>query len=243
MTASEARSILEEAVPGGAATSCVLGRHQRLRLTDVEGGANAAMLLFNRDHLLERYNMPDTLKAQHTAFVTRGHVLYSDMGRILCSIVEDDCGWHDTVCGLSDEDSVREKYGERRYGENRNAFHRNARDGLLVELGKWGLGARDLVPNLNLFSKVVADAQGTLAFAAGHARAGASVMLRAEMNVLVVLAACQHPLDPNPEYRPAPLRLEVLRSDPPGPDDLCRRSRPENERGFANTERVFRGLH
>jgi uncharacterized protein len=57
-----------------------------------------------------------------------------------------------------------------------------------------------------------------------------------------VLAACQHPLDPSPEYRPGPLELEVLRGEAPGQDDLCRRSRPENERGFANTERTFRGL-
>lgn len=242
MTPTDPRSILEEAVPGGAMTSCVLRRHQRLRLTDVEGGANAAMLLFNRDHLLERYNMPDTLKAQHTAFVTKGHVLYSDMGQILCSIVEDGCGWHDTICGLSDEDSVRERYGERRYGEHRNAFHRNARDGLLIELGKWGLGPRDLGANLNLFSKVVADPGGGLGYVSGHSRPGASVELRAEMNVLVVLAACPHPLDPNPEYKPRPIKLEILRGEAPGPDDLCRRSRPENERGFANTERMFRGL-
>src|SRR5689334_21351230 len=150
------RLLFEEDVPGGAMWSHALRRHQALRLIDVEGGANVAMLLFNRDHLLERYNMPDTLKAQHTAFVTRGHVLYSDMGRVLCSIVADGCGWHDTIGGLSDAALVRQKYGEKRYQEQRNAFHRNARDELLTELGKWGLGARDLVPNLNLFSKVTA---------------------------------------------------------------------------------------
>jgi uncharacterized protein len=239
MTTSEPRPILEEAVPAGAMTSCVLRRHQRLRLTDVEGDANVAMLLFNRDHLLERYNMPDTLKAQHTAFLTKGHALYSDMGRILCSIVEDSCGSHDTICGLLDEDLVREKYGERRYGQHRNAFYRNARDGLLIELGKWGLGPRDLVANLNLFSKVTTDPDGRLGYVAGHSRAGAAVELRAEMNVLAVLAACPHPLDPSPEYKPRPVKLEILRGAAPGPDDSCRRSLPENERGFANTERMF----
>jgi uncharacterized protein YcgI (DUF1989 family) len=84
MTPRDSRPLLEEALPGAATWSGVLGRHERMRLTDVEGGANVALLLFNRDQLLERYNMPDTLKAQHTAFLTRGHVLYSDMGRILC---------------------------------------------------------------------------------------------------------------------------------------------------------------
>ena len=61
------------------------------------------------------------------------------------------------------------------------------------------------------------------------------------MNVLAVMSTCQHPLDPNPVYAPKPILLQVYRGDAPGPDDLCRRSRPENERGFTNTERLFRG--
>ena len=93
--------ILRETIPGGAMWSHVLRRHERIRFVDNVGGANVSLLLFNRDLLLERYNMPDTLKAQYTAFLTAGHVLYSDMGRILCSIVEDTSGWHDTVSGSS----------------------------------------------------------------------------------------------------------------------------------------------
>jgi urea carboxylase-associated protein 2 len=173
--------------------------------------------------------------------LTHGYVLYSDMGRILCSIIADSCGWHDTIAGLLDEDIARAKYGVKTYQEHRNACHRNARDQLLIELAKWGLGLRDLVPNLNLFSKVTAGEDGALQFAVGHSRAGAAVELRAEMNVLCVLCACPHPLDPSPTYATRPIKLEVFRADPPGPDDPCRRSRPENERGFLNTERLFRG--
>ena len=54
---------------------------------DLEGGANVSLLLYRADERLERLNLPDTLKAQHTAHLTAGNVLYSDMGRILASIV------------------------------------------------------------------------------------------------------------------------------------------------------------
>jgi len=54
--------------------------------------------------------MADTLKAQHTAYLTSGYVCYSDMGRILCSITADSCGWHDTMCGLSDAAMVAEQW-------------------------------------------------------------------------------------------------------------------------------------
>jgi uncharacterized protein YcgI (DUF1989 family) len=40
-------------------------------------------LFYNADDPLERYNMADTLKAQFTAFLTAGRVLFSDMGRVL----------------------------------------------------------------------------------------------------------------------------------------------------------------
>ena len=236
------RVLLEEEVPGGAMWSHILHRHQTLRLSDLEGGANASVLLYNRDLLTERYNMPDTLKSQHTAFLTKGVVMCSDMGRILCSITQDSCGWHDTVTGVSDAQSVRAKYGTKTYQEARNAYHRNGRDCLLGELAKWGLGARDLVPNANFFTKVTADESGALRYLAGHGKAGAFVDLRAEMNVLVVMSTCQHPFDPEPSYAPKKVGVTVWRSEPPAADDPCRLARPENTRGFINTERMFLGV-
>ena len=233
--------LFEEVVPGAAMWSWSLRRHQTLRLTDLQGGANVSMLLFNRDLLGERYNMADTLKAQHTAFLTRGHALYSDMGRVLCSITEDSVGWHDTFTGLSDAASVRAQYGDKPYGAARNDWYRNAHDEFLVEFGKYGLDRRDLVPNLNLFSKVAPDEHGTLTYVTGHSKPGGSVDLRAEMNVLVVLSSCPHVLDPSPSWTPKPVSVQVLRTAAPGPDDFCRRSRPENERGFINSENLFLG--
>jgi uncharacterized protein YcgI (DUF1989 family) len=65
----------------------------------VEGGANAAVLLFNRDEKLVRYNMADTLKSQHTFQLTRGHACYSDMGHIFCYITADTTGCT-TACAV-----------------------------------------------------------------------------------------------------------------------------------------------
>jgi urea carboxylase-associated protein 2 len=236
------RLLITEPLPGAAYWSSVVPRHHTLRLTDVEGGANVSMLLYNRDLLIERYNMADTLKAQHTAFLTKGYVLYSDMGRVLCSVTEDTVGWHDTLSGLSDLASVSAQYGDKRYGDARNAMYRNGREQMLIELGKWGLGQRDLAPNVNWFSKVVPDESGALSYVTGHSKAGSYVELRAEMNVLVVLTTCPHVFDPSPSYAPKPVGLSIYKSDPPSAEDPCRRSRPENERGFANTERMFLGL-
>src|SRR5450432_4322268 len=111
--------LVEEPLHGGQMWSRILKRGQVLRLTDVEGGGSVAALLFNADFPLERYNMPDTLKAQHIARITTGNVLYSDMGRVLCSVIGDTCGWHDTITGVADAKSL-EKYGPGDYQTLRN---------------------------------------------------------------------------------------------------------------------------
>jgi urea carboxylase-associated protein 2 len=211
-------------------------RAEVLRIVDVSGEACVSALFYNARDPLERYNMADTLKAQFTAFLTRGRVLYSDMGRVLCSIMGDTCGWHDTISGCGDAESSLAKFGEGDYQKLRNDFHRNARDNFVVELSKHGLGKRDIVANVNFFVKVVADEEGNLAWRPENSRMGAFVDLRFEMDTLVVLSNTPHPLDPARRYAPPRVELTVWRGNPPTLDDECRCSRPENGRGFTLTE-------
>jgi urea carboxylase-associated protein 2 len=228
-------AVWRETLRGGQAWSRRLLRHQVLRLTDVEGRCCVSALFYNAHDPLERYNMADTLKAQLTAFLTAGRVLYSDMGRVLASVIGDGCGWHDTLTGVGDGEALRAKVGAGPYQELRNDFHRNGRDNLLVELGKHGLGKRDLVANVNFFVRVGVGADGRVSWVADNSRPGAYVDLRFEMDTLVVLSNTPHPLDPAVAYGPPPVALSIRRGPPPGADDACRLSRAENERGFALT--------
>ncbi|MCP1602970.1 urea amidolyase associated protein UAAP1 [Pseudomonas citronellolis] len=241
MTASLALrpTLYEETVPGGGHTSFVLKRGHLLRLTDLEGGGNVSLLLFNAQEKSERLNLPDSLKAQHTAKLSAGHCLYSDMGRVLAAITADTCGWHDSFGGVLNAAEVLEKYGQGRYQELRNGFHRNGADNLLVEMGKWDMRLQDLLMCLNLFSRVDVDADGCFRFVEGNSKAGDYVELYAPMDTLVVLTALQHPMDPNPRYAPKPIGLSWHKVESDGISVLCRTSRPENGRGFHNTERLF----
>jgi len=231
-----------ELIPGGAHFSGVVRRGTTLRVTAQEAGANASIVLYNYEQLTERYNMADTLKGQHTAFITRHHVLYSDMGRALCSVTDDTCGWHDPVCGVSNAALVEEKYGTASYQEHRNDYYRNGADSLVNELEKYGMGLRDLDPPLNLFSKVTVDDTGNMRFHENHAAAGARIALRFEMHCLVAISTCQHPLDPARTYAPRAVLLECLPTPLPAADDPARTLCPENARAFVNTERMFPSL-
>ncbi len=233
---------LRETIEGGKHWSCVLAAGTVLRLTDEGGGANVGMLFYNPVNVLERYNAPDTLKCQHTFKLTRGHCLYSDMGRIFCSITEDSVGWHDTICGTTDRAQVAQRWGEKSYQQHRNGWTQNGYDAFLVEGGKYGLGPRDLAANVNWFSKASAADDGSLQLAPGNSPPGAQVTLRFEMDALVLLHTCPHPLHLAPEYPRIPVRIELSNGEPVAEDDFCRTSRPENGRGFINTEQYRRCL-
>jgi urea carboxylase-associated protein 2 len=196
-----------------------------------------AALLYSHEQPLERYNMADTLKAQHTAHLTTGCVCYSDMGRVICGITADSVGWHDPLCGLTDKAMIEAQYGVTSFQAQRNDRQVSGREAMLVEMGKFGLGERDLVANINFFSKVSVDEAGQLSLLADHCRAGGWVDLRFEMDTIVILHAGPHPLAKGPRYAPAGALLTAFRSVPVAADDPCRRRCPENERGYINTER------
>lgn len=228
--------LYRDEIPGGAHWSFLVKRGHLLRLIDKEGGANVGMLLYNPQNPLERYNAPDTLKCQHTFKLTRGHCLYSDMGRIFCSIIADSCGWHDTVAGNSNRALVQKKWGERSYQQYRNDWTLNGYDSFLVELAKYGLGRKDIAANINWFSKVCTDDDGNLHFEPEHSKAGDHVDLRFEMDTLVLLHTCPHPLNPSAEYPKKPLVYELYHAEPVGEADCCIHACGENQRGFLNTQ-------
>jgi urea carboxylase-associated protein 2 len=226
--------LYEDTIPGGKHWSFTLRRGTLLRLVDQTGGANVGMLFYNPANKLERYNAPDTLKCQHTFKLGRGNCLFSDMGRIFCSIVTDTVGWHDTVCGNTTKAMVEKRWKFQSYQQARNDWTQNGHDAFLVEAAKYGMGRRDLAANVNWFSKVAVGAAGELIFDPANSRPGASVELRFEMDTLVLLHTCPHPMNPAAEYPRAPVTVQLLAAEPVGEDDFCRNFRPENARGFAN---------
>jgi uncharacterized protein YcgI (DUF1989 family) len=109
----------------------------------------------------------------------------------------------------------------------------------LIELGKYGMGPRDLHATVNFFSKVVVDDLGNMQYIGNNSAPGSYIELRAEMNVLVLLNTAPHPLNNDPEYAPKPVELGISRVPTPMRDDRCRTLCPENTRGFVMTELYF----
>ncbi len=224
----------ETIAPGGYA-SRRLSRGARLRLTDLRGDAAVSLLVFNAEQPVERLNIADTLKVQWNGYLGQGRLLLSDMGRVLASLVEDTAGAHDAFCGASNQASNTRKYGD---GFN-HGDHPNARDRFSLGVAKFGLGRKDIHPCLNLFKEVRIGQGGETVVDVGPYPPGRFVTLRAEMELIVVLANCPHVLDPRPDYAVTPVRATAWRGPVTPESDPIRNATPEGLRAFLNVEDYF----
>ena len=104
-----------------------------------------------------------------------------------------------------------------------------------MELIRNNLTMRDMVPCVNLFSKVYVDEDGSMHYVNGHCTKGSTVTLRTEMDILIILSNTPNPLNESTTYPSVPVTVEVY--DAPEVDllDECVNHRPENYRAFENT--------
>jgi len=225
-----AAMIADETVPGGWYFGTPLQRGEALRIAQTGSHASVALVAWRAEDPSERLNLPDTIKVQWTTEIGRGRVLFSDMGRVMLSVIEDSSGAHDVLAGGSTRASTEARYGETR---------RNTRDNLILAATKFGLGRRDIPASLNLFAPVRVAEDGSLFWRGDLARGDDYVTLRAEMNLLVALSNCPHPLDPTPDFAPPPIEVTRFTPGPAAGDDICRSASAEAVRGFENTARLL----
>ncbi len=226
----------EETIAAGGYASRRLSRGTRLRLIDLKGDACASLQVFNAEMPTERLNVADTVKVQWNAYLDKGKLLLSDMGRVLLSIEEDDAGTHDCFSGTSNAATNSAKYGD---GRN-SGPHPNGRDRFLLGAAKHGLGRRDVHPCVTLFKGIKVEPDGKMAPIIGPFDPGRTVVLRAEMDVIVVIANCPHVLDPRAEWTVTPLRATAWRGPVTPEDDPIRTDTPEGLRAFKNVEDYYR---
>ena len=194
----------KEFKPGEKWSGCI-GKGKYIHFKALGDDANVSILLYNMRDTSERYNMPDSTKAQYTYHLTAGNVLMSDNGRVLASIVQDSTGWNDTISGHTTRMMTDEKYGKTSYQKE------------------------------GLFSKVYVEEDGSMHYVSDHCKYGDTVTLRTEMDIIFIASNTPNPLDPAKEYPSVPVTMEVYDAPPVDLLDPCVQSRTENYRAFENT--------
>ncbi|HEY0935098.1 MAG TPA: urea amidolyase associated protein UAAP1 [Trebonia sp.] len=219
-----------ETVAGGNYAHKVIARGTRIRLEDVTGEACAHVLLYNALEPWERLNVADTVKIPWQAYLGAGHPLLSGDGRVLATIVADDSGRHDALCGTTTALGNQGRYGS----SAPQGPSPSGRELFILAAAKHGLAPRDLPPSISFFQGVRVGPDGGLTFA-GSAGPGKSVELLAELPLVILIANTAHPVDPRPEYTCGPLRVHAWRSRPTVPGDQRWQATPESLRYYLNT--------
>jgi len=222
--------ISREQVPAGWYATVRLRRGEALRIVEDTGHSSVSLIGWREEDTSERINCADTVKVQWSAAISKGRVILSDMGRVLLSLVEDTSGAHDLLVGGSTPASTLAAYG---------ATSRNTHENFLSAAAKIGLGLRDIPPCVTFFAPVSLDPKGRFLWNSGRKRSGDFVELRAEMNLVLVLSNCAHPLDPARPAASGPITLVRHRAPPPAQDDPRRTTSAEIIRAFEFTDRLY----
>ena len=185
-------------VPARGSWSWTLAKGQMLRIVDLEGKQAVDFLCYNAHD----YAAADTMKINPSGiFLSTGTVLYSVGLTPLFSIVADTCGKHDTIGGCCSAALNKFRYGV--------GYQPNCRDNFLRELGKAGMGPKDLAANVNSFMYVPVGENGEMDMGPSISKPGDYLDLRAESDVLAVISNCPQINNPVNDYNPTPIRVMV----------------------------------
>ena len=202
------QSIERKVVPPGQYWHSVLLKGSFLKIIDVQGQQGVDFLCYNANNLEDRYHAPNTIKAAQSIHISEGSVLYSDYATPLITVVEDTTpGGHDTIAGCCSSWSNEMLYGV--------AGVPGCRENFLGALSHYGLGWRDIVPNINLFCSVPVHEDGhteSSVFVTGPSVAGDSVTMRAETDVLAIISNCPQVNNPCNSGNPTEIQVEVFQN-------------------------------
>jgi len=195
--------LLDEVIPARAPWSAVVKSGQVLTIVDVGGNQSGDCLLYNAQDTAERYSVPDTIAGGGNVYVRTGTVLRSSLGNSLATVIANETDRQDTIGGACGKESNTLRYG------HHTAAEHGCRENFLAEAARYGMGARDLVSNLNWFMNVPVETDGALGIVDGISAPGKRVAFRAEMDILVLVSNCPQMNNPCNDFNPTPLRMIV----------------------------------
>jgi uncharacterized protein YcgI (DUF1989 family) len=168
---------------------------ERMRVTDVQGEQVADIVAFALPDVREAISNGRTIDYNGTLRLTAGHVLYSNRGRPMLTVVADTVGRHDfTLAPCSPEMFA--------LLHNNTDPHPSCFENLSACLAPHGI-APDAIPTaFNAFMTVEIDASGGVSVVPPTSKAGDYVELRAEMPLVAGVTACSAEQSNNNAFKP-----------------------------------------
>lgn len=182
-------------------TAFELNQGDVLRVIDPEGEQVADLTAFNRDDTNEWLSSGRTIDYANTIYLTTNHLLYSNRSRPMFTIIEDEVGRHDFLLTPCSPETFQIIYKDKRY-------HPSCFENLSTALRPYRITPDRIPTTFNIFMNVEVHDDGRLSILPPRSRAGQSISLRAEMDMIVGLTACSAEMSNN--YKFKPIAYEVL---------------------------------
>ncbi|CAM3604239.1 DUF1989 domain-containing protein [Tsukamurella ocularis] len=190
-------------LPPRAPWSGIVPAGHTLTMTDLHGKPSIDTLFYGaHDHGI-RYSTQQTITGQRNIYLGEGTVIRDQESRPMVTIVHDEVGRHDTLSSACSQESNSLRYGH--HTKHEHACVEN----FLIEGSRHGLGMRDLVGNVNFYVFAPVAPDGTFGAVEGESTVGRKVVLRAEIDILVLISNCPQVNDPCHDFGLAAVELEV----------------------------------
>lgn len=196
-------AVQDHSIPAEKPFSTVVRKGQTVRIEDSYGQQAIDTLFYSAEDFSERYSSQDTMREQNAAYISTGTRIMSNEGRVMLTMTADSCGRHDTSAGACSCES-----NTVRFGHGTKYLHA-CRDNFVAEVAKYGMGKRDVAPNINFFMNVPISPSGEMTIVDGISAPGDYVEMRAEMDVLLVISNCPQINNPCNGFDPTPIRVLV----------------------------------
>jgi hypothetical protein len=176
-------------------TAFELRRGQTLRVIDLEGEQVSDLTAFARDDSSEWLSSGRSIDYANTIYLTSGHTLYSNRSRPMFTVLADDVGRHDFLLTPCSRETFEIIY-------KNNEPHPSCFENLWRNLAEFGIAPDAIPTTFNIFMNVELAADGTLTIGPPRSKAGDSITLQAEMDLIVGLTACSAELSNNGSFKP-----------------------------------------
>jgi hypothetical protein len=182
-------------------TAFLVEAGHRLLVVDPCGQQVADLVAFDRADHAEWLSSGRSLDYAGTIYLTRGHKLYSNRSNPMLTIVEDDVGRHDFLFTPCSRETFRILY-------DHHGPHPSCLENLAGGLERFGIGADAVPTTFNIFMNVEVLRDGKLRIDPPRSRAGDSILLRAERDLVIGLTACSAELSNNHSFKPIDFELQ-----------------------------------
>ncbi len=176
-------------------TAFELRAGQELRVIDVEGEQVADLTAFNAADKSEWLSSGRTIDYANRIYVTTNDILYSNRSRPMFTIVTDEVGRHDFLLTPCSPETFQIIY-------KNNEAHPSCFHNLATHLAPFGIPPDAIPTTFNIFMNVEVAASGELKILPPRSKAGQSIVLRAEMDLIVGLTACSAEMSNNYSFKP-----------------------------------------